>query len=363
MGSSADGDGDLGEHFNAIVPGGRVHVTHVGTAGRESAGPRSQVTLDNAAPSGATIEAAWLYLGTIGTSADTSVTLDVGGTSVTLALIGTGGPTCWPDVANTTNINRAYRADVTSFVDDAASWTVSGFPSSIDPAADSQGLALVVIERAEDTSFQSQIIINDGVMTNVNPATGGFIQMDDWLENLMLPANLLDVRHFTVMGDAQATEDQLRFVGEQLGGDDAFSGPEELMASRRDSLGPIVPDDSVALLTQSVIPFGSQSWDCLAWLVNGVELSGGDEESMASSSSGVGGQDATGSGGSEANGAGSGGDGGGVAAPPRYGVERGDGCQCSMPRRTDGSAAVLVVVLAVALRRRRSRSRSIRAHA
>lgn len=222
-----------------------------------------------------------------------------------------------------------------------------------------------MITRDDAAGSVSQIIINDGAMTNTNPTNGSAAQMDNWLGNLVIPSTVLGMRHFTVMGDAQDLEERLFFVSEQLGMNNPFGGPEELIDSRVDTSGETLPADAVALLTQVLGPFGAAERDCLAWMVNGVEISGTDGAGGASTTAtGVGGSANSSSASSSSSGAptsGSGGGGsGGTGAGTNlqgYGVERGDGCQCNngLPRDAN-SWYLLLVALGVTVGARRSRS-------
>lgn len=168
----ADGNEAHGEVFHRAAVGLGLTSTGVGlSARRGGATPPMPLTegslVLSAIPSGATVVQAYLYWVVYGSAGDDSVNFGITPTPVTGSLIGTSAHTCW-DIFDTTELNRAYRADVTERVTGNGTYLMSGFPSA-DTVADTQGASLVVIFTDPASTTIGTVVLNDGAIT----ASGG----------------------------------------------------------------------------------------------------------------------------------------------------------------------------------------------
>lgn len=343
----ANGDGALGEHFNEVVVGGGVVLDAAGTAGRGDNGPQSQATLSVTLPAGAEVEMARLYLGTIGTVDQNAITLTFDGTEVVASLIGTDGPTCWPDQLNATNINRSYRADVTDSVAGSGSFTVVGFPSSVSLNDDSQGLGLLVVYRDDSSESATQVVVNDGALTNVDPQDVFSLAMSNTLTGLTVPDDFTGAELLNLVVDAQENDDSLLFEDEHVEAYNAFRAEAEFIHGRVDDVTALLSPGSTEATSEILTPDTADSWDCLGWAVHGLAITFPNHG---------------GSGGTGAAGGGGTGQGGGVDEwPTDYGVERENGCDCRTSRGGGTSLPWLAWIAVGAtwarLRRRRSAPR------
>ena len=108
-------------------------------------------------PEGATVQKAYLYWATLGTSG-TFTTPTVNGTAVSGTLIGQSDDPWWGSFQS-----YAYRADVTSRVTGNGSYTIAGLPHAGPSVNDSQGASLVVLYTLPGVPAR-RIVINDGAV-------------------------------------------------------------------------------------------------------------------------------------------------------------------------------------------------------
>lgn len=150
---SADGNEVLGHSLSYSLRGG-VTAAGVGLRGVGE----GEIPLVGI-PFGATVFQAFLYWGTIGTSAEfTSPTLNE--ENVSGELIGVSADTCW-GAAN----NFIYRAEVTHLVPGNGLYTLAGFPADLEEEGnDTQGASLVVIYAGAGEPYRT-VVINDGAVT------------------------------------------------------------------------------------------------------------------------------------------------------------------------------------------------------
>lgn len=156
VGAQADGWGQLGLAYHAVLPGGGVASEGVGLSMARAGGSGvGQIDLSGI-PEEAIVYDAFLYWGTYGGPWDTAL---LNGTQVTGIQIGRDGDTCWDsgDASNST-----YRATVTSLVEGNGSYTVSGIGGGqVDP----QGASLVVVYLQPESVTVTDIRIMDGLIS------------------------------------------------------------------------------------------------------------------------------------------------------------------------------------------------------
>ncbi|HEX6303023.1 MAG TPA: DUF3344 domain-containing protein [Anaerolineales bacterium] len=147
-------------------------------------------------PANGTVNKAFLYWATLGTSPTfTAPTLN--GEEAEGELIGASADTCWGADAN-----FVYRAEVTSLVDGNGTYNLAGLPDGTDPNTEeaSQGASLVVVyAQPTDTTFRT-IIINDGAATldlDVHSFT-------DTFSGFETSDPLLDAHVTYIVGDGQS---------------------------------------------------------------------------------------------------------------------------------------------------------------
>ena len=197
-------------------------------------------------PAGATVQSAFLYWVTIGTSNTfTNPTLD--GMPVNGALIGSGGDTCWGASGN-----FGYRADVSSMVSGNGTYTIAGLPNSGPGVDDSQGASLVVVY-SDPTAPARAILINDGIVTL---DSNGDVYTDTLTG--FVPDSPLTGAHVTyLMGDGQNFGSPMTFNSQTV--TMSFPGADGPLWDTLDfdvtATNPTDPVDSTLTITG----------DCLAW--------------------------------------------------------------------------------------------------
>ncbi|MES2678646.1 MAG: hypothetical protein V4635_02120, partial [Bacteroidota bacterium] len=117
----------------------------------------------------ATIEKAFLYVGTSGASVtiNTSITNPGNGNSnFPLSLIGSGPDKNWGFAGSYT-----YRADVTAIIAGNGPYFISGIPTSTSNTADdANGAMLLIIYSDRSQNYTGSIVIADGSFVNANAA-------------------------------------------------------------------------------------------------------------------------------------------------------------------------------------------------
>jgi hypothetical protein len=199
----ADGDETLGATLFESGRGYGLATIGVGVAGRR-APPGASMAVDEGTlalrgvPTAAVIRHAYLYWAIYGGPDDVTVALE--GTSVTGAVIGRAGTTCWGEVESdylfgATNV--VVRADVTDLISGDGDYRVTGFPS-FAPMADTQGLGLVVVYEDPGRDDAGTIVLRDGAAA-VNETTAVSVTFGE------LPAlTATGVFLHAGVGDAQA---------------------------------------------------------------------------------------------------------------------------------------------------------------
>ncbi len=254
----ANGSGTLGNTYNEALTGGGVAFAAAGTAGRVDDTPRVSASLELSLPAGAVIEQAYLYINTHGTQTPFTLDLTFEGALVSMLRIGDGGNTCWGVI----NRNQAFRADVTNLVAGPGTYTVTGFPSSIDPRFDSQGLSLVVIYSQPNSEDTTQIVLDDGMI-----AIGTAADFREQLQLDPVPARRSRALLHVGVGDGQRDNNRLEFQGELIA-QDAFQGTDGLLFDHRvddvtDALDGGTTEAEIRVLTDQ---------DCVSWMYAIVEV-------------------------------------------------------------------------------------------
>ena len=188
----ANGNGSLGQTYNQSLAGGGI-VSH-GVGLRSAIGtPGSSIAIAGI-PSGASVVQAYLYVVQIVSSTgsyDTGFTL--AGNSVTGALIGTSGDTCWGYGGNVT-----IRADVTSIVTGNGTYSLSGVGNGSSQLG--QGASLVVVYRDSSSTNTTRVVINDGAISG--NATSQVLSTS--LSGFTVPSGVTSGRFHLAMGDSQS---------------------------------------------------------------------------------------------------------------------------------------------------------------
>jgi len=159
IGAQAEGWGQLGLSFQAVLPGGGVASEGVGLSMTRGGGSGSGVIPLLDIPAEALVHQAFLYWGTYGGPDDTAM---LNGTEVRGTQIGRDGDTCWNsgDASNST-----YRSDVTSVIDGNGTYAVGGIGGG---AVDPQGASLVVVYLQPEVATVTDVRIVDGMISTNN---------------------------------------------------------------------------------------------------------------------------------------------------------------------------------------------------
>jgi hypothetical protein len=228
--ASANGDQAFGDFVTEAGAGVGIAMAGKGLSGRREGGPNVPVTTATLSlggvPVGSQILHAYLYWVVYGHDGDASV--DFAGTNLTGTLIGTSGPTCWPDSATeelATAANRVYRADVKSLVTGNGDFTLSEFPSG-EFLNDTQGAQLLVIYDDPASTVIQRVMVRDGAITgngNTPDVTDSF--------SLIPEGPHIDARWYLAGGDGQQalTDGALHWEGlpiNQIGGGHIFKNGE-----------------------------------------------------------------------------------------------------------------------------------------
>lgn len=184
----ADGDGVHAQIFNDTRAGLGLASVGVGLAGRRESGvasPSTQAELVlSSIPAGAHVVVAYLYWAVYGSVGDDTLEFGLAPTTLTGTLIGSSAHTCWIEFRDT-ELNRVYRADVTSRVSANGTYLIRGFPSAT-ATADSQGASLVVVYEDPSVASAGTVVINDGAITGsgatVSSAFTGVLPTSDTTE-------------------------------------------------------------------------------------------------------------------------------------------------------------------------------------
>jgi hypothetical protein len=177
-------------------------------------------------PAGATIQQAFLYWSTVGSSG-TFTAPALNGTPVTGTLIGQSD-----DPVLGVAQAFAYRADVTGLVAGNGSYTVAGLPAGPLPPAsatvnDSQGASLVVIYSLPGAPSRI-VTINDGAVTLIGPAVsvvGARLQeYTTALTGFLAATPPTDARATFVVGNGQSLTPDYAGLNSTLFATNGFSG-------------------------------------------------------------------------------------------------------------------------------------------
>jgi hypothetical protein len=202
-------------------------------------------------PSGATIQRAFLYWATLGTSgALTAPTLN--GMTVSGTHIGRSDDPFWGSFQS-----YAYRADVTSLVPGNGSYTIAGLPHAGPAVNDSQGANLVVIYSLPGAPART-IVINDGAVT-LSSATPYYATQLSGFTALDPPGG---ARLTFLVGDGQA------FIPEYAGLNTTLLAINEFSGSNRNYWETRTYDVSTVLApgTTSAEAIVSTGNDSLVWV-------------------------------------------------------------------------------------------------
>ncbi len=124
-------------------------------------------------PACATIEKAFLYVGTSGASVSINVSITnpgFGNSSFPMTLIGSGPDKNWGFAGSYT-----YRADVTAIIAGNGGYFVSGIPTStVNTGDDANGATLLIIYSDRSQSYTGSIVIADGCFVNANAAGSAY---------------------------------------------------------------------------------------------------------------------------------------------------------------------------------------------
>ena len=198
--------GSFTARFDETLQGGGVVAQGASMSGREDAAANTSAAITIAGiPAGATVHRALLYWSISG-GTDTTATINA--SAVTGALLGTAGDTCWG--VN----NSVFRADVTANVTGNGVFTIAGLPSSTAAASpDTDGVALVVTYRNNNSGIRRRIMTRDGAISS----SGANETTSDTFTGIAAPIASAGQFH-VVVGDGQTTADtSLIFNGVNLG--------------------------------------------------------------------------------------------------------------------------------------------------
>jgi hypothetical protein len=205
----ADGNDAHGQTLLQRGLGLAAKTFGVGVAGRRAG--QTAVPVPSAAiavsgiPAAATIEHAYLYWVTYGTSGTSTIKLD--GKTVNGTLAGHSAGTCWDDYPTWQNF--VYRADVTATVDGNGSYLLGGYPSGT-ASADTQGASLFIVYSDPASATSGSVILLDGAMT-----TRDNIAAEATFQNVNAPSVILGAQLLFGTGDGQPGlgDGTLRFDG------------------------------------------------------------------------------------------------------------------------------------------------------
>jgi hypothetical protein len=153
--------------FQITLPGDYV-AAGVGLRGASFSGPpptSAPITITGI-PGGATIVKAFLYWGTLDNGLESSLLqLNLNGTPVTGALIGSGPDTCWGRTNSFT-----FRADVTPLVTGNGTYTLTGVAGG--GSILQEGASLVVVYQADGLPLKTVILADGNISIPVGTSTG-----------------------------------------------------------------------------------------------------------------------------------------------------------------------------------------------
>jgi uncharacterized repeat protein (TIGR01451 family) len=211
--SPAQGPGDpvivgtLAARFDDSLRGGGVVAQGASFAGREDGVANTSAVITIAGiPAGATVQRALLYW-MISGGTDTTATINA--VSVTGVQVAAAGSTCWGPPTTPT-----FRADVTAQVAGNGAYTITGLPSSTNPAAaDTNGVGLVVVYQNPLSGIVRRVMIRDGA---ISTSGSGEVVTDTFTG--VAPPIASAGRFHLVVGDGQSAADgNLIFNGVTLG--------------------------------------------------------------------------------------------------------------------------------------------------
>ncbi len=144
---------------------------------------------------------AFLYVSTSGNGAPITASLTNPQnvtSSFSMTVIGQNYDVCWGYPAS-----YSYRADVTSAVTGAGTYSVSGIPENPSPGSDAQGATLFIIYQDVTQNYSGSIVIADGAMEG----PPGFGATTVTINNFNVCANPSSSSHFMLVSDLQRQSD------------------------------------------------------------------------------------------------------------------------------------------------------------
>ena len=242
-------ENNLSQFINQTIVGD-VTASGVGLRGRNT----GTIVLDGI-PSGARVVQSYLYWATLGNSGSyTRPALN--GTVLTGQLIGVSADTCWGAARN-----FVYRADVSPYVRQNGSYTISGMPSNLAAGNDSQGASLVVVYQL--SGLRRTVIINDGAVT-LDLVTNSFT---DTLGNFFADQPNAGAHVTYLVGDGQErwSTGDLLFEGASIA-TDVFTGVDgPYWGTLRFDVTGLVSEPEVTTTINNDDPTDPTSPDCLLW--------------------------------------------------------------------------------------------------
>ncbi|NDJ62964.1 MAG: hypothetical protein GYB67_17725 [Chloroflexi bacterium] len=198
---------------SAITASGNINATAAGVGLR---GTGTGDIVLNTIPAGATVQNAFLYWATIGTT-DGFANVTLNGNAVMGNNIGTAGETCWTD--NAAEANFVYFADVTALVAGNGTYTIAGLPNSGPEVNDSQGASLVVVY-AQAGLPNRLILVNHGAVT-LSDVGDSFV---DTFTGFVPDSPLTSAVLWTLVGDGQTFSEGDQLINGQVFATDPFDG-------------------------------------------------------------------------------------------------------------------------------------------